>query len=329
MCLAQPQTAALKNFFEHAPNAAPIQQIHDPQLDTYKVQLYLKREDLLHPTLSGNKWRKLKYNLQHARQSGHTKLLTFGGAYSNHILATAAAGSIFGFDTVGIIRGEAYSPLNPVLQQAQAYGMDLHYISRAEYRHKMDSVALEKLRGAHGKFYLLPEGGTNALAVSGCSEIIHDIHLTGLDHDLITCPCGTGGTLAGLIHGLHTYYPNQAKQALGISVLNSGNNSSNNTSSGTMPTDDFLSQSVRQLLPSDNPINWQINHDYALGGYAKQISALTDFIQRFEKAHQIALDPIYTGKMMFALYDLIQKKHFAPGTKIIALLTGVNQTTQA
>ena len=332
-----------KEFFRTVPNAASLQQIHDARLDQQGVQLYLKREDLLHPTISGNKWRKLKYNLIKAHELGHTKLLTFGGAYSNHILATAAAGARFGIRTIGIIRGEEYSPLNPVLAQAKTYGMALHYVSRAAYRHKMEPAFLEKLRGAHGEFYLLPEGGTNGLAIHGCSEIVRELQLTGLEYDVIATPCGTGGTLAGLIYGLHTYHLGSMKQALGISVLKSKVTGSSpprhapkNVSMASQLEDragnmevsiDFLSQTVLDLLPPNLPVHWQINHDYALGGYAKITSELTAFIHHFEQTHHIALDPVYTGKMLFALYNLVKNGQILHGTKIIALLTGVNQST--
>lgn len=303
------------DFFETTPDAVPLQRIDDEVLAAHDVTLMLKREDLLHPQISGNKWRKLKYNLIRAQELGHTKLLTFGGAYSNHILAVAAAGSLFGFETIGIIRGEEYAPLNPVLQRAQTHGMDLHYMSRAAYRGKMSDAVLEELRGRHGTFYLLPEGGTNGLAVQGCSEIVRDLALTGADFDLIIAPCGTGGTLAGLVAGLHMHYPTCAKRALGVSVLKS------------RPTEkrgktDFLSQTVSDLLTDSVLVKWAINHEYAHGGYANTTPPLLNFMEEFEQRHAITLDPIYAGKMLFALYDLIQKRQVDSGTTIVAILTG-------
>lgn len=303
----------LTDFFELDSNAAPLQQIFDEALTAHGVTLFLKREDLIHERVTGNKWRKLKYNLLRAHELGCTKLLTFGGAYSNHILATAVAGSLLGVETIGIIRGEEYSPLNPVLQQAQAYGMDLHYMSRAAYRHKMSESALAALRDQHGRFYLLPEGGSNELAVRGCSEIVRD--LVDTSFDVLLTPCGTGGTLAGLIDGLHAYFANSARRAIGISVLKS-------KPDGRRPDTDFLTQTVQSLLPLDVSIEWSINHEYAFGGYAKTTPELNSFIEQFEKRHNIALDPIYTGKMLFAIYDLIQKQHFDRGAAIIAILTG-------
>lgn len=302
----------LVEFFTLDPSAAPLHLITDETLARYGVTLFLKREDLLHPQVTGNKWRKLKYNLIRAHELGHTKLLTFGGAYSNHILATAVAGSLLGFETIGIIRGEEYSPLNPVLQQAQEHGMDLHYMTRATYRHKMSESTLVKLRDQHGQFYLLPEGGSNALAVRGCSEIVRD--LQHAEFDLLVAPCGTGGTLAGLIDGLHTYFPNSAKRAVGISVLNS------KPANGSKM--DFLTQTIRDLLPADNSIDWSINHECAHGGYAKTTPSLLNFIEWFEQTHNITLDPIYTGKMLFAIYDLVQNGAFASGITIVAILTG-------
>lgn len=290
----------LQRYFDEHPLCAPLQRIEDERLQQRGVTLYLKREDLLHPWVSGNKWRKLKYNLLHAKKSGHHTLLTFGGAYSNHILAVAAAGELFGFRTVGVIRGEAYTPLNPVLERARAHGMILRYLTRAAFRRKTEPDVLEPLQQEFGDFYLLPEGGSNPLAVHGCREIIDDIRER---FHVVACPCGTGGTLAGLANGIG---PDQ--QALGIAVLRGVG---------------YLEHSVRTLLPASASArtNWTIHHDYHAGGYAKQSDELTSFIQRFQRAHQICLDPVYTGKMMLGLFDLVDRGHFAPGTVIVALNT--------
>src|ERR1700761_4162275 len=178
---------------------SPLQEITDPRLGAARVRLILKRDDLISPDLPGNKWRKLKFNLEAARRDGHRTLLTFGGAYSNHIRATAAAGARFGFATIGVIRGEQHQPLNPSLQYAADRGMELVYLDRASYRRKTSADVTGLLRGRFGRFYLLPEGGTNALAAQGCAELPAEITIP---FDVLCVPCGTGGTLAGVAAGL-------------------------------------------------------------------------------------------------------------------------------
>ena len=252
--------------------------------------------------MSGNKWHKLKYNLQEARKLGKDTLLTFGGAYSNHIYAVAAAGKLFNFKTIGIIRGEEHLPLNPTLSFAKEKGMELHYLDRTSYRKKSSLEIINKLQEKFGDFYLLPEGGTNELAVRGCSEIINQIEI---EFDYICCPCGTGGTLAGLISGL-----NGNKIALGFAVLKGAS---------------FLKENVRSLLQNSNrsPLqNWDINLDYHFGGYARANSVLMGFVNQFTSLTNIPIEPIYTGKMLYGIYDLVSKGYFKEGSCIIAIHTG-------
>jgi len=267
-----------------------------------KISLFIKREDLNHAFISGNKWHKLKYNLQEARKLGKNTLLTFGGAYSNHIYAVAAAGNIFNFKTIGIIRGEEYFPLNPTISFAQDQGMKIHYLDRQSYRKKSSAEFIDHLQKKFGDFYLLPEGGTNELAVKGCRDIVNKI---GINFDYICCPCGTGGTLAGLISGL-----NGKKFALGFAVLKGAS---------------FLKENVAALIQSFNGNvfhNWDINLDYHFGGYAKIDDHLLDFVDKFTAHTKIPIEPIYTGKMLFGIYDLIAKGFFKEGNRIIAIHTG-------
>ncbi|MBK9097259.1 MAG: 1-aminocyclopropane-1-carboxylate deaminase/D-cysteine desulfhydrase [bacterium] len=280
----------------------PIEEINDPFLKERKISLYLKREDLNHPALSGNKWHKLKYNIQEAKKLKKNTLLTFGGAFSNHIYATAAAGKIFNFKTIGVIRGEEHLPLNPTLSFAKENGMELHYLDRTSYRRKDSVEIIESLKSRFGDFYLIPEGGTNELAVIGCSEIINKI---SVDFDYVCCACGTGGTLAGLIKGL-----GGNNNALGFAVLKGAS---------------FLRKNVECLLKnSDTAIynNWEINLDYHFGGYAKFDSTLINFINNFYTITKIPIEPIYTGKMLYGIYDLISNGFFKRGTRIIAIHTG-------
>ena len=177
---------------------SPLQEPHDKRLGDAGVRLLLKRDDLINPDVPGNKWRKLKYNLAEAERLGHHTLLTFGGAYSNHIRAIAAAADRFGFATIGVIRGEEHVPLNDSLAYAMSKGMRLTYLDRATYRQKRDPAVIARLRQVFGDFYLVPEGGSNGLGVRGCAEIPAEI--PG-DFNVICCPSGTGGTLAGPLAG--------------------------------------------------------------------------------------------------------------------------------
>lgn len=291
------------------PRPTLIQEIHDARLEQAGVHLMVKRLDLVHPLISGNKWFKLKYNLMAAREQGHETLLSFGGAYSNHIHALAAAGHEYGFNTIGVIRGEAHIPLNPMLQFAVDQGMRLFYLDRVNYRHKTSSDVIGKLKAEFGDFYLIPEGGSNALAVKGCAEIVTDIDET---FDVIACACGTGGTLAGLVAGLAG-----KRKALGVAVLKGAG---------------FLNNEVADLLQSavgQVHANWRVNLDYHFGGYAKTSAELLDFIRVFEVEHGVPLEQVYTGKLMYGLFDMIAKGEFERGTRIVALHTGGLQRRKA
>lgn len=285
-----------------APASAPLQQLSDPLLSQKQVSVYLKREDLLHPTISGNKWRKLKYNLLAARQQGKSCLLTFGGAYSNHIAAVAAAGQQYGFATIGFIRGEEHQPLNPTLSLAKAAGMQLFYLDRETYRRKSDPAYCQQLQQQYPDAYLLPEGGTNNLAVQGCTEIVTEI---AMPYDVVCCAAGTGGTLAGIIAGLAG-----SRQVIGFPALKGGS---------------FLEKEVRQLVVAyagQDFANWHLETAYHFGGYAKVKPELLAFIRGFKARHQVQLEPVYTGKMMFGLFDLIRQDYFPPGTVLVAVHTG-------
>ncbi|TDS65318.1 1-aminocyclopropane-1-carboxylate deaminase/D-cysteine desulfhydrase [Myroides indicus] len=262
------------------------------------VQLYVKREDLLHAEVSGNKFRKLKYNILKAKEKGYEKLLTFGGAYSNHIAATAAAGRIFDIATVGVIRGEEllYNYMkNPTLFKAQQDGMVFEFVSREQYRYKTKDAFIDFLNHKYGDFYLIPEGGTNGEAIKGTEEILKEEDAV---FDFICVPVGTGGTISGIIN---RSFENQC--VLGFPALKG----------------DFLFEDIRKFV---NKTNWDLILDYHFGGYAKYNNELLDFINNFQTQTQIRLDPVYTGKMMYGITDLIQKGFFKKGSKILAIHTG-------
>jgi len=274
----------------------PIQEI---KLDfETTVRLFIKREDLIHPFVSGNKFRKLKYNLAEAQKEEQHTLLTFGGAFSNHIAAVAAAGKIHGFQTIGIIRGEELIDKvnsNSTLRFAQENGMKFKFVTREMYREKATSEFLAQLTREFGRFYTIPEGGTNELAVKGCAEIITEKEQ---DFDTICCAVGTGGTIAGICHGAFSH-----QQILGFPALKG----------------DFLQQEIEQYVSKDN---WELNTTYHFGGYGKVTDELIQFINSFKQQTQIPLDPIYTGKMMFGIIDLIKNEHFAKQNRILAIHSG-------
>ena len=267
----------------------------------------MKRDDLLHPSVSGNKFRKLKHNLFEMQRLGLRQLVTFGGAFSNHIHATAAAGAIFGIETFGIIRGEPTTPLSKTLEFAAACSMNLHFVSRANYRDK--TLIVNQLKERIGEFYLLPEGGTNTFALRGAAEIVAEVReQLGAAPDYFCVPCGTGGTAAGIISATDA----AVERVIGFSVLK-GN---------------FLQKDVTTLLnemPVDHKSihkNWTINTDFHFGGYAKWNKSLIHFINNFKQKHNVAFDPIYTGKMMFGIFDLVENGFFKENTTIIAVHTG-------
>jgi 1-aminocyclopropane-1-carboxylate deaminase len=267
-------------------------------LNKKQVSLVVKREDLIHPFISGNKYRKLKYNILDAKQKGLDTILTFGGAYSNHIAATAYAGNLFGIKTIGVIRGEELSQnwmLNPTLSQAHRHGMDFKFISREAYRRKTESSFLELLDKELGPYYLIPEGGTNLLAVKGCEEILTP---EDKDFNVLCSSVGTGGTLAGIINSSLHY-----QRIIGFPSLKG----------------DFLKKDIRNFTAKEN---WEINTDYHFGGYAKVSEALIGFINYFKDKTNIPTDPIYTGKLLYGILDLVKNDYFKPGTKILAIHSG-------
>tara|TARA_B110000879_G_scaffold75309_1_gene105052 strand:- start:1076 stop:1981 length:906 start_codon:yes stop_codon:yes gene_type:complete len=273
-----------------------LQELSDSLLLQKKIRVFILREDLIHPHISGNKWRKLYYNIQAAKRLAVKKIITFGGAYSNHIAATAAAGQEFGFKTLGFIRGEEQLPLNSTLSYAKSCGMELRYLSRSDYRLKEKSEFLQSLLDNEKDYYLIPEGGTNELAVKGCEEILINL---SIDFDYVCCACGTGGTISGIINSLKSH-----QRAIGFPALKGAG---------------FLKEDIGKYVCNSQ---WELNLDYHFGGYAKVKPELINFMNSFKTKHQIPLDPIYTGKMLFGLWNLIEKDYFRAGCTIVAVHTG-------
>ncbi|MFE4860099.1 1-aminocyclopropane-1-carboxylate deaminase/D-cysteine desulfhydrase [Streptomyces sp. NPDC056670] len=280
---------------------SPLEEVADERFARYGVRLLLKRDDLIHPDLVGNKWRKLVPNL---RAAAGRPVLTFGGAYSNHLRATAAAGRLLGLPTIGVVRGDelAGRPLNASLARCAADGMRLHFVDRATYRRKSDpDVLADLLALLSPRAYVVPEGGSNSLAVRGCTEL--GAELRGRT-DVAGVACGTGGTLAGLAAGLA---PGQ--RAIGVPVLKGG----------------FLDAEVRALQHAafGGPRGvWALEDRFHFGGYARVPPELEAFARDFEDRHGVGVERVYVAKVLFALRALTEERAFAPGTTVTAVITG-------
>ncbi len=278
---------------------SPLEKLNFPTRDL-SIELYIKRDDLIHRDISGNKWRKLKYNMEEAKKSGTDTLLTFGGAFSNHIRATAAAANMFGLKSIGIIRGEELSEQsNENLEFAVRQGMKLYFLDRTTYFYRNQDGFIDKIRDQFNlpldNLFIVPEGGANESGALGCGEILQEINI---DFDYIITACGTGTTFAGLVNAL-----SGNRKAIGISVLKDSSTIWKNIEAITSKSCDLV-------------------EDYHFGGYAKKNAELIDFITYFQKINQIPLDYVYTGKMMYGLMDLIEKGYFKPKSRIVALHTG-------
>lgn len=285
---------------------SPLHTISHPVLTAANVTLAIKRDDLLHPAISGNKWRKLKYNLLYAEANNINHLISFGGAFSNHIHALAAACCHFKFKATGIIRGEANYASNPTLSDAKKWGMQLAFIDRKTYRLKDQDAYLSDLQSQYPDAYIIPEGGSNEYAIPGVEEIVQELTAQSTDAiDHIFTATGSAGTLSGLIRGVLKYSP--TTQVHGIAVLKNAQ---------------YLTQVVSHFVPKSNQIDWHLHSQFHEGGYGKISPALADFCHQFTMQTSIPIEPIYTGKMLYALWQLIESGYFKAGSHIIAIHTG-------
>ena len=282
---------------------SPLQPVADERFARRGLTLLLKRDDLIHPRLPGNKWRKLVPNLRQAAAEGHHTLLTFGGAYSNHLRATAAAGRLLGFRTIGVVRGEelAGRPLNPSLARCAADGMRLHFVDRATYRRRREPRLLAELRERFGAFFAVPEGGSSAAGVRGCVELGRELRGRA---DVVAVACGTGGTLAGLAAGLGE------ARAQGFAVLRGG----------------FLPAEVRRLQQAafGGPRGrWTVEDGFHWGGFARGGPELEAFAEDFAARHGLPeLERVYVAKMLYGLTALAERGAYPPGTRLVAVITG-------
>jgi len=275
---------------------SPVHQIKNQLFDERGIKVFLKRDDLIHPIISGNKWRKLKYILKQAQAENKTHLVTFGGAYSNHLLATAAAAAKFGFKATGIVRGEEVN--NDTLFLCRLHGMNLIFTDRESYRDK--HALFNKHFGNDIDAFFIDEGGSSAEGAKGCSELVDELTEP---YDHIFCACGTGTTAAGIINGIHQHNLNTQFNA--VPVFKNG---------------DFIRDEIDKFLTA--PADYQLHIDYHFGGYGKTDERLIQFIKKFVAETGILIEPVYTGKMLYAIYDLAAKNHFKPGSKILAIHSG-------
>lgn len=275
---------------------SPVHQITNPLFDEHSVKVFFKRDDLIHPMISGNKWRKLKYLFKKAQEQHKNHIVTFGGAYSNHLLATAAAAAKFGFWATGIVRGEEVN--NDTLFLCKLHGMQLIFTDRDSYRDK--AALFYKYFGNNEGAFFIDEGGASAEGAQGCSELIDEL-TDAYDH--IFCACGTGTTAAGIINGLTNHQFKTRFNA--IPVFKNGG---------------FMKDEINRFLTT--PVEFDLHTGYHFGGYGKATDELINFIKKFVASTGIVIEPVYTGKMMYALYDLIGKGYFKPGSKILAIHSG-------
>ena len=288
-----------------------IEAIRCELLDRSNIILNVLRLDRIHPTIHGNKWYKLKRNLEQFRREGVGRVVSFGGAYSNHLYALAAAGKHYSLETIGLVRGEICQPLNPVLAFAQQQGMQLVPISRSEYRYKQEAGFIVELRSRFGDFQLLPEGGSNLLAVQGCAEIAESIRWQSADRSrIVALCCGTGATMAGIVSGLSAQQQANPPQVLGIGVLKA---------------EGYLQAEVQSWLDNNQcppGVSWRVEGNYHCGGYARSNSRLKGFLKDFTRFSQLPLEPVYTGKLLFGLFDMIERGSIPAGSEILAIHTG-------
>ncbi|HEY5715432.1 MAG TPA: pyridoxal-phosphate dependent enzyme [Psychromonas sp.] len=306
---ANPALQQIQQKMQSIIKPSPLQPIRHPLLDFLQLKLSIKRDDLLHPEISGNKWRKLKYNFLEARRQQVDHIISFGGAYSNHLHALAAAGFHFGFKTSAIIRGESSYADNPTLKQCLAWGMALQFVTRQEYKKRAEPAYLQSLQRLFPNALIVPEGGSNQFALPGMMEAVQEIFQQADDPvDHIVTATGSGGTLAGAVAGVAQYQPKT--KVTGIAVLKNAH---------------YLNREIESLLAQakvNRKGEWCLQTEFHQGGYAKVPAELLYFCEQFTRQTAIPVEPIYTGKMFYGLFQLIQQGYFNKGQHIVALHTG-------
>jgi 1-aminocyclopropane-1-carboxylate deaminase len=274
---------------------SPVEEIFNPLFSQKDLRVFVKRDEMIHPFISGNKWRKLKYSLLEAERQHKKHLVTFGGAYSNHLLATACAGAKFGFKTTGFVRGEDVK--NEVLGLCQLFGMQLIFTDRESYKTKR--LLFEKHFETDTTAYFIDEGGASHLAVQGCAELLDELDSV---YDHLFCAAGTGTTAAGFIKGIQ-------ERTL-------------NTKVHVIPVLKGAGSLKAEIEAFSGYSDFKFHQEYHFGGYAKTDEKLLTFIKTFCRETGILIEPVYTGKMFYALFDLIKNDGFEPKSKILTIHTG-------
>ncbi|AFK05283.1 Pyridoxal-5'-phosphate-dependent protein beta subunit [Emticicia oligotrophica DSM 17448] len=283
---------------------SPLHKFENEVYAKLNLEVFIKRDDLIHKEISGNKWRKLKYNLIEAKKNEINEIITFGGAYSNHIYATAAVGKYFGFETIAIIRGDELNEnSSETLKFASKCGMKLKFISRTEYRNiRIDKTPIQTNLNS----LVIPEGGTTVFSLEGVGEMVEEINgQLNQSPDYIICPVGTAGTIAGIIANTHS-----STKVIGICVLKKGQ---------------YLETEIENLLnqsKKETNLNYEIFWDFHHGGYAKKSPELTTFVSNFNSNQEFEIEPIYSGKLFYAFEQLVNQNYFKPNTKIVLIHTG-------
>lgn len=308
-------------------------ELTEPRLQALSCPLFIEQEvrvsvlrlDQIHADLGGNKWYKLKPNIEALQSQGLPLAVSFGGAWSNHLRALAAAGREFGFQTLGFVRGEPSEPLNPLLSFARACGMEIRYLSRADYRRKSDPEFIAGITADLGPHLLIPEGGSNKAAVSGCEELASWLRWTAPPTEdprplrYVALACGTGTTMAGLLRGLHRQSSQQqgvrpAVCVLGVSVLKAP---------GYIQAQLEELLGLRQGCTSLEPmISWRILEDYHAGGYARRSPALRQFLDDYRALSDVPVEPVYTGKLMHGVWDQVARNALPRGSELIVVHSG-------
>ncbi len=283
-------------------NQVPIEPFNHPLLLQHDVSIFIKRDDLLHSVVSGNKLYKLMLNLEQFKREDKKTLITFGGAYSNHLHATAFMGRRLGIQTVAIVRGEQLVPLNPTLKDCTDWGMIIEPVSRGLYRQKHQAPEIQSIIDKYPSPYVVPEGGANRLGVLGAAKMLDDVDQESLD--IVVVACGTGVTMAGLISGCEPHV-----RVIGFPALKA---------------EKWMGDEVRGWLGvitcANN--NWALQHGFHFGGYGKTKPDLLEFMGDMEAGYNLLLDPIYTGKAFYGLLKMIENGEIARGSNVLFIHSG-------
>lgn len=283
-------------------NFSPLQTINHALFTRHQVKVSIKRDDQIHPIISGNKWRKLHYNLKFAKEKQYQGIISFGGCYSNHLHALAYVCQQQQLEAIAIVRGESDNQVNYTLSWAKHWGMKLSFVDRQTYRKRQDLTFLNELQQQYPKHLIIPEGGSNQLALPGVGEVINELNQQ-CTYDSLLVPVGSGGTLAGLVK-----QDNNEHNIIGIAVLKQS---------------DYLTNEVKRLLNNESKFQrWTIENDYHGGGYAKFTAEDANQILQFSTATGIPFEPIYSGKMLLGFFDLLEKGYFSANQHIVLLHTG-------